>query len=101
MQGCVGLGMIRVGGFAGVMEPDGEQVGFHSADAVQAPRGVGQGLDEVRFGGTLGLVFGVEGMGEFEVDREIVGGQDDDLAADGMASGGEWVHVRALLRFQE
>jgi len=34
----------------------GEQVGFERRDAVEAPGGVGEGLDELRFGGALRVV---------------------------------------------
>ena len=38
----------------------GEQVGFERGDTVDAPGGVGQGLDQLGFGGALGLVLGDE-----------------------------------------
>ena len=91
-QGGVGLRMFSAGAFGVVIKPDGEQVGFDGADAVDAPSGVGQGLDQMSFGGALGPVFVVESLGEFEVGGEIESGQDDDLAGDGVAGGGEWVH---------
>lgn len=66
-QGGVGLGMFDAGAFGVVIEADGEQVGFDSADSINAPRGVGQGLNQVSFRSALGLVFVVESLGEFEV----------------------------------
>jgi hypothetical protein len=41
---------------------EGEEVGFERDDAVEAPGDVGQGLDQVFFGGALGLVFVAEGL---------------------------------------
>ena len=41
---------------------DAEEVAFEAGHAVEAPGDVGQGLDEIFFGGALGMVFVVEGF---------------------------------------
>ena len=86
-HGGLGLGVIDVGAFGVLLEAEGEEVGFHGAEAVEAPGGVGEGLGEVGFGGALGQVFGVEGLGVFLVGCEVVGGEDDDLAGKAVAEG--------------
>ena len=39
-----------------------EEDGLEGRDAIEAPGDVGQGLDEIFFGGALGMVFVVEGL---------------------------------------
>jgi len=63
-------------------DADGEQIGFDRGDAVESPGGVGEGLDEVSFGGAFGLVFGREGAEVSFVGFVILGGHDDDLAGE-------------------
>ena len=53
-EGVVGLGVAGLGAVDVVVQAEGEEVGFHGADAVEAPGSVGQGLGEVGFGGALG-----------------------------------------------
>jgi hypothetical protein len=66
-----GLGL---GGFvvdAGVRgEAEADEVGFDEAEALEAPLGVDHLVDEVVFGGGLGLVFGQERVAE---DFELLG----------------------------
>ena len=45
-----------VGGIGGALE----QIGFEEGDAVEAPSGVGEFLDELEFGGGGGFVFVME-----------------------------------------
>ena len=48
----------------------GEHVGFEQRDAVEAPGGVGEFLDELRFGGSGGLVF-VEELAAVVLHRRL------------------------------
>ena len=57
-----------------------EDIGFDGGDAVLAPGGVGQGLDEMGFGGALGIVFVGERFQVGLVCFEVLGGHDDDPA---------------------
>ena len=86
-EGVVGLGVAGIGAVDVGVEAEGEEVGFHGSDAVEAPGSVGDGLSEVGFGGALGLVLEVEGLGVLLVGGEVVGGQDDDLAGEAVAEG--------------
>ena len=43
-------------------DSEGKKVGFERGDAVQAPGSVGEGLDQVGFGGALRMVFIGEGF---------------------------------------
>lgn len=61
-------------------DAEGEEIVFKGADAVLPPGRIGQGLDELGFGGALGVVFGGEGLDVALVGFEIVGGEDDDLS---------------------
>jgi len=55
----------------------GEEVGFENGDAVQAPGGVGQGLDEMSFGGSFWMVFVGGGCDVVLVGLEVLGGRGD------------------------
>ena len=66
-----------------------EEIGFYRDDAVEAPGGVGQGLDEIGFGGALGMVFVCEGFEVALVGFEVLGGHDYDLAGESVAEGVE------------
>ncbi len=68
---------------------EGKEIGFKSSDAVEPPGGVGEGLDEVGFGGPFGLVFAGEGLEVALVGVEVLGGHDDELAGESVAEGVE------------
>ena len=64
-------------------EAVGEEAGFEGGDAIQAPCGVGEGLDELLFESAEGLEVGEEAL---EVELElggVLGGQEGGAA-------GEW-----------
>jgi len=48
-----------------------EEIVFEHGDSVQAPGGVGQGLDEMDFGGAFGMVFVGERFYVELVDFEV------------------------------
>ena len=54
----------------------GEEVGFKEWNAVQAPGGVGQFLDELRFGGVGGLILVSELPAVLFVRGRVFGGED-------------------------
>jgi len=109
-QGGEGLGLLaegfgggqggvhfRFGGVdaAGVRgHAEGEEVGFQGHDAVQTPGCVGDGLDQLFFGGEFGLVFGEEFLDMELVGGEGLGGHDHGLAGEPMA---ERVQRRTVL----
>ena len=53
-----------------------EHVGFEERDSVQAPGGVGEFLDELRFGWRVGLVFVKEAAAMVLVGGRVFGGED-------------------------
>jgi hypothetical protein len=61
----------------GVVE--GEEVGFERDDAIEAPGDVGQRLDQMIFGGALGLVFVAEGFQMYVIQFAVFPGHDEDL----------------------
>ncbi len=67
----------------------GQEVGFEGGDSVQAPGGVGEGLDQMGFGCAFGMVFVGEGLVVALVGSEVLGGHDDDLAGESVAEGVE------------
>ncbi len=71
-----------------------EKVGLDGRGAVHAPRGVDERLDELCFGGAVGLVFIEESPRVALVCGYVFGGQDDGLAGEAVA---ERVQFRALL----
>ena len=54
----------------------GKQIGFEEWDAVEAPGGVGELLDELGFGGSGGMVF-VEELAAVELVGSGVLGRED------------------------
>ena len=91
-EGGIGFGEICFGGAVMVLlvdQADGEEIVFDGAEAVEAPSGVGQRLNEVGLGGALGVVLIVEGAGVLEVRDAVFGGQYDDLPGEAMAEGVE------------
>ena len=73
-------GVGSAGGYA-----EAEEVGFHGGYAVQAPGGVGQGLDQVLFGGADGTVcLRVRSQAPL-VGCEVLAGHDYDLAGEAVA----------------
>ena len=71
------------------MDTEREQIVFHGADAIEAPVGVGDGLDGFGFEQALGLELGVELGAGAAIGGEIVFGQDDGLAGEAVAQGVE------------
>ena len=67
----------------------GEEVGFEERDAVEAPGGVGEFLDELGFGGGGGLVFVEELLAVALVGGGVFGGQDGGAAGEAVAEGVE------------
>jgi hypothetical protein len=77
-----------------VDDAQGEEIVFECGDAVDAPGGVGEGLDEMGFDGAAGVVFVAEGVAVGAVGVEVFAGEDDDLAGESVPEG---VERRALL----
>jgi hypothetical protein len=71
-----------------------EEVGFDGGGAVHPPRGVDERLDELGFGGAVGLVFIEESPRVALIRGYVFGGQDNGLAGEAVAEG---VQFRALL----
>ena len=71
-----------------------EQAGFEERDAVEAPGGVGELLDELGFGGVGGLVFVSELAAVLFVGGRVFGGEDGGA---GRESVSESVERRTLL----
>src|SRR6202035_1908755 len=72
----------------------GEQLGFEERDAVEAPRGVGDFVDELSLGGGGGLVLIEKLLDVALVGGGVLGGQDGGAGGEAMAEG---VERRALL----
>ena len=72
-------------GFAGGGQ--GEEIGLERRDAVEAPGGVGQGLDEVGLDGAFGAQVVGERGAVGTVGLQIFGRHDDDLAGEAVAEG--------------
>ncbi len=69
--------VILVGGLVGGLGSGaGEHFRFEARDAVEAPGGVDEFLDELRFGGSGGLVFDEEAAAMFLVGGGVFGGED-------------------------
>jgi hypothetical protein len=64
-----------------------EEIVFESADAVLPPGGVRQGLDQLGFSGSFGVVLGFETLDVLLIGFEVVGGEDDGLAGESVAEG--------------
>jgi hypothetical protein len=79
-DGDGGFGGGRIGGAV-------EHFGFKGRDAVDAPGGVDQFLDELPFGGGLGLVFAEEILGVALVGGGVFGGQEDGAAGESVGGG--------------
>ena len=75
--------------FVGRIGGAGEQVGFEQRNAIEAPGGVDQFLDELSFGRCGGLVFGEELAAVGFVGGRVFGGQDDGLGGEAVADGVE------------
>src|SRR5271165_4043466 len=73
---------------------EGEQGLLHSAEAVETPGAVGDGLDQLALHSGLGLEVVEEAAAEFVVGGAVFGGDDDGLAGEAVAEG---VHAGALL----
>ena len=78
----VGMGCVDGGGVVG--DAERKEIGLERRDAVELPGGVGEGLDELGFGGAFGLVFVEERSAVALVGGEIFGGQDDGVAGESM-----------------
>ena len=62
-----------------------QKIVFEGADAVLPPDGIGQGLDQLGFGGAFGVVFGYETLDVLLIGFQVVGGEDDGLAGESVA----------------
>ena len=60
----------------------GEEFGFEARDTVETPGGVGEFLDQLGFGGSLGLVFVVEIATVALVSGGVLGRQDRGSACE-------------------
>jgi hypothetical protein len=69
---------------AGVLR---EQFGFEEWDAVEAPGGVGDFMDELSFGGGGGLVLVEKLLDVALVDVRVLGGQDGGAGGEAVAEG--------------
>jgi hypothetical protein len=86
-EGGFGLGVI--GGNAGFVFGDAERekVGLEGGDEIEAPGGVGERLDELRFERAGGLEVIEEAVGVALVNGTVLGGQDDGVAGEAVAEG--------------
>ncbi len=82
------------GRFAGRVGGAIEHVGFEQRDTVETPGGIDELLDELRFGGSGGLVFVEEAAAMVFVDSRILRGKDRGSGGQAVAQG---VERRALL----
>jgi len=73
----------------------GETGLFHGGDSIEAPRGVGDGLDELALHGAGGFVMDKGFSAEYFVGLEVVGWDDDGVAGEAMS-----VEARALFAFR-
>ena len=73
-----------------------EDIGFKRGGAVESPGGVGQCLDEMDFGGALGMVFAGERGDVAVVGFQVLGVHDDHLAGESVANGVEGGDLLAL-----
>jgi hypothetical protein len=87
----LGRGIGEVVEWAG--DAHGEEICFEGRDAVEAPGGVGQGLDQMGFGCALRIVLVMERFQMGLITLEILGGHDDDLGCEAVAEG---VQIRLL-----
>ncbi len=67
----------------------GEELGFEERDAVEAPGGVGELVDELGLGGGGGVVLGEELLEVVLVGGEILGGEDGGAAGEAVLEGVE------------
>jgi hypothetical protein len=66
-----------------------EDVGFKERDAVETPGSVGDFCDELRFGGSGGLVFVEEAAAMGVIGGGIFGGEDGGSGGEAVAQGVE------------
>jgi len=98
-EGLLNLAGRVVEGIGKARATEGEEIVLKSGDAVEAPCSVGEGLDEVGFGGAVGVVFVGEGLHVALVGFEILTGEDDDLAGETVAEGVEGRAALAVVGF--
>ena len=77
----------------------GKQVGFEERDAVEAPGGVGEFLDELRLGGSGGAVFVPELAEVLQIRGRVFGRQDSGAGGESVGQGVEGGALFAGLRF--
>ena len=65
----------------------GKEVVFEGGDSVEAPGGVGQGLDQLGFDGAFGFALVDVGFDVALVGLKVVTWEDDDLTGESMAEG--------------
>jgi len=83
-----GQGWIRVG-ISGRSGGAGEELGFEERDAVEAPGGVGELVDQLGLGGGGGVVLGKELLDVALVCGEVLGGEDGGAAGEAVLKGVE------------
>ncbi len=84
-QGPGGAGFIGVDGIKMVLGGEGEESGLGGGNAVEAPGGVAELLDELFFERTFGLELVDEAFEVALVGGLVLGGQDDDVAGEAVA----------------
>jgi hypothetical protein len=77
--------MIRADAVFHLGDAEREEIGLDGGGAVELPRGIDEGLDELRFGSALGPIFIEEGLGVALVSGMVLGRKDDGLACEFMA----------------
>jgi len=72
-----------------LLKAEREEIVLHGADAIEAPVGVGDGLESLGFKEAVRLELGVELGAVLLIGGEIVFGQNDGLASEPVAEGVE------------
>jgi hypothetical protein len=81
------LGIFGVDGVAEFVEAEGVDAALAGMSAMEAPLLIGESLDQVGFGGALGLPFDPVFVAEGLVELEVLTGEDDDLAGQAVTDG--------------
>ncbi len=86
--GGVGIRGVEFEVVAQVVEAVGDEAGFEAGDPPEAPVGGGQLKDEEALEGSLGVVFGAEGVHEFLELLAVLFGQDEGARGGEAVAGG-------------